>query len=647
MSITLQRRTFRIAELGRESELPMLGRPLENPYTLADNLPAEIVESSRYGNPSSLYPYRLQDNYSRTLAARELPVVVLENDHLRASVLPGLGGRLWSLWDKAAGKELLHSPQTVQFANLGLRDAWFAGGIEFNIGTRGHSPTTCAPLHTALVTLPDGREVLRMWEFERMRGVIFRIELWLPEDSKALLTAMSIVNPSDADVPMYWWTNAAVPQQAGSRVLAPAETAYATDYANGIARVDPRAENGVDATWPINSPRARDYFFDIAPDRQPWVMNVDPDGDGLAMLSTSRLRGRKLFVWGTGAGGRHWQHWLSPDGENYAEIQAGLAQTQFQHLRLPGGERWSWVEAYGNAHPDVTTAHGDDWAAAVAECGRAAEDLCSAADLEAALADHLARWDVPPDQVWCRGSGWGAVEEGLRSRSGRSWPAGPGTPFDGAASASEQPWLDLLAGRKLGGTPGFAAGREWLELLGTDSAVAVLHGAVIAHSLGEHERAAAGYRALLDAEQAPAELTAHAHRGLALLAADPAAAADHYELACAARPQWRTLLVEAARHLLGAAEPRRALRLLDAATGDLAADGRIVFLRAEALAGCGEIDAAATLLRAGIVVPDLREGEVSLAELWRRVRPGEPVPAEYEFDMGGEAATPDPERNEA
>ena len=69
-----------------------------------------------------------------------------------------------------AGTSLVHTPPAIQFANLALRNAWFAGGIEFNIGTRGHSPTTCSPLHAALLPGPDGTEVLRMWEYERLRG---------------------------------------------------------------------------------------------------------------------------------------------------------------------------------------------------------------------------------------------------------------------------------------------------------------------------------------------------------------------------------------------------------------------------------------------------------------------------------------------
>jgi Domain of unknown function (DUF5107) len=50
------------------------------------------------------------------------------------------GGRLWSLVHKPTGRELLHRNPNFWPANLALRNAWVAGGVEWNLGTIGHSP---------------------------------------------------------------------------------------------------------------------------------------------------------------------------------------------------------------------------------------------------------------------------------------------------------------------------------------------------------------------------------------------------------------------------------------------------------------------------------------------------------------------------
>ncbi|GAA3859777.1 DUF5107 domain-containing protein [Leifsonia kafniensis] len=647
-TVQLVRRRFSIAELGPENPLPLVGAPPETPYRIAGAVPREIIDGSTYGNPANLFPYRSQDAYDRTRTHRELRTVVLENGRLRAVFLPELGGRLWELYDKTAEKQLLHTQPAIQFANLALRNAWFAGGIEWNIGTRGHSPTTCSPLHTAIVRTADGHDVLRMWEFERLREVVFQIDVWLPPDSAVLFAAIRIRNPNIREVPLYWWTNAAVPENAGSRVIAPAESAFASDYSDGLVRVDPTIDGGVDCTWPTNNPRARDFFFDLPARQRRWILNADRDGDGLAMLSTDRLRGRKLFVWGQGSGGQRWQEWLSPEGGPYAEIQSGLAQTQFQHLAMPAGAEWFWLEAYGNAQVNPGLAHGADWGAAVGHCQSRVDDLVGSSSLEAALSSARSRADLPPELPVVVGTGWGALESVRRRRNGLPWVEETGTPFPAESITAEQkPWRDLLNGAGFGGATSFVAGRDWESLLEAESPSphAILHRAVMTHARGEPLAAGALYREALRLapvlQQPSQEWAAQAHRGLALLAlsadhgATPRTAEGiaHYGLACALEPGNASLLLEAVTATIRVGMPEVALRLIAHAEQGLPQSGRVRFLTALALAQSGHRDEAAALLHEGVEVADLREGENSITALWQDVCPDQPVPPHYQFAM--------------
>ena len=54
-------------------------------------------------------------------------------------------------------------------------------------------------------------------------------------------------------------------------------------------------------------PHAADYFYDLPDGRRRWIAALEEDGHGLVQTSTDLLRGRKLFVWGAGPGGRRWQ----------------------------------------------------------------------------------------------------------------------------------------------------------------------------------------------------------------------------------------------------------------------------------------------------------------------------------------------------
>ncbi|NRQ39218.1 DUF5107 domain-containing protein [Nonomuraea sp. NN258] len=99
---------------------------------------AEMTAQIRHGQPTSLLPYTKQDGYTRLRTLRDIPVVVVENEVLSATFVPSYGGRLWSLVHRPSGRELLHRNPILQPANLALRDAWPAGGVEWNLGATGH-----------------------------------------------------------------------------------------------------------------------------------------------------------------------------------------------------------------------------------------------------------------------------------------------------------------------------------------------------------------------------------------------------------------------------------------------------------------------------------------------------------------------------
>ncbi|WP_394941751.1 DUF5107 domain-containing protein [Psychromicrobium sp. YIM B11713] len=627
--MNIERLRLTMASLGPLNPLPNVGKPLEDPYQISGDVPPEIIENSRYGHPATLHPYQLQDQYSRQLNDSEQTVVTLENDHLRARFLPELGGRLWELIDKKSGKNLLHTPEQIQLGNLALRNAWFAGGIEWNIGTRGHSPTTCSPLHTALLTTPEGQEVLRMWEFDRLREVIFQIDAWLPADSRFLQLAVRVTNPNPQAVPIYWWSNAAVPQSSQTRVIAPASTAFASDYQHGIKRKTPQNLEGVDCTWPARNSSAADYFFDLAPGQRRWIVASDAQGDGLAMLSSSRLRGRKLFVWGESQGGHRWQEWLTPRGGHYAEIQAGLAQTQFENLALPAGESWSWLECYGNAELQPEQAQGE-WDAAVRHAEQRLSKVLPEEELEASYLRWRSWAELPPQRQLLNGSGWGALEAERRRRAGEPWRL-PGVPFAKQTLGAEQAsWLRLLEERTFSGANSYVSGASWAQLLAEaegDAAAIALHRGVLAQGKGEHAAAAEQYRRSIELQP-----SALAWRGLAIAENNP----RHYLAACALEPEQQPLLTEALTALLTAGESQLAGQLLEASgllATAIAGRGRMAFLAAQIFAETARSQQAIAILKSGLSVADIREGENSIAELWQRVLPGEPVPGHYQFTM--------------
>ncbi|MFJ6698357.1 DUF5107 domain-containing protein [Streptomyces sp. NPDC091272] len=622
----------------------------------------EMVTNMAYGHLPTVLPYLLQDGYGRDRRPTALRTAVVENDVLRAEFLLELGGRLWSLVHKPTGRELLYRNAVLQPGNLALRNAWFAGGVEWNIGARGHSPLTCEPLHAARVVRPDGTPVLRMYEYERMRRLVFQIDACLPQGSAALMVHIRILNPNDEEVPVYWWSNIAVPQADDVRVLAPADRAWYYAYDRTVRNVSVPVHRGADRSYATRAESAADYFYEIPEGERHWIAALDGSGRGLAQTSTGRLRGRKLFVWGTGPGSAHWQDWLSPAGGRYLEIQAGLARTQLEHLPMPAKASWSWVEAYGllDAGPEAADVHGAHWARARAAAAAGLERTVSRAQLEAELAGAPAWADAEPVETLHRGSGWGALERRLRSARGDDSLVLPGLPFaDDTVGPRETAWATLLdTGRMPDLDPAepplsYQVHPRWLDLLRTaDDWLGLLHlGVALLHAGAPDEARAAWERSLA------CRPSAWALRNLAALDLDAGAsdpAVGRYRDAVALAPRSLPLAVDAVRGTVRAGRPRAALDLVDTLPAGHRAAGRIRLAECEAALAVGELQRVGRLLDEGVVVPDLLEGETSLDTIWSayhvariakeegiteddalraRVAREHPVPVAYDFRM--------------
>lgn len=344
--LRFENRKIKGADLGEEACVPdLLGEHiLQNDLEFHLDEWDEIYEG--YGRRKNAYPYRQYNSYTRELKEKEIRTAVLENRYLKAVFLPEYGGRLWELWDKETGNNLFYTNDVIRFSNLAVRNAWFSGGVEWNVGIIGHNAYTTGPLYTAVTETETGSPVLRMYEYERVRKVPYQMDFWLEEEDKFLNCRIRIVNESKEVIPMYWWSNIAVPEYEGGRITVPSEKAFT--YADGrVFKVDIPIVNGIDVTDYKKIPKSVDYFFEIDDRKPKYIANLNKDGYGLLHTSTQRLKSRKLFSWGNGRGSDHWQEFLTDKAGRYAEIQAGLGKTQYGCIPMAPHTAWEWMEQYG------------------------------------------------------------------------------------------------------------------------------------------------------------------------------------------------------------------------------------------------------------------------------------------------------------
>ena len=130
--------TLTIGVTGQNKSLKVICTEYED-YMLTHRLvPAGPVPTAF--DPNGVYPYV---SYSET-ANRPEPVkyryITLENDQIKATICPDLGGKVTSMIHKPSGKEVLYVPEVIRPTRILPRFYFIAGGIEVSFPI-SHSPS--------------------------------------------------------------------------------------------------------------------------------------------------------------------------------------------------------------------------------------------------------------------------------------------------------------------------------------------------------------------------------------------------------------------------------------------------------------------------------------------------------------------------
>lgn len=629
----LEKRVYRVSNFTDENPLPHLSleRQAHQIKSTIDDFEGLFID---YGYRETSYPYTQQNAYAEE-TPQKITVAVLENEYLYAEFLPKLGGRLWKLYDKKKQKDILYTNDVIRFRNLSIRNAWFSGGVEWNCGIIGHSPFTCAPMYCAFVTGKNGEDVLRFYEFERTREIYYQMDFWL--EKNVLMTAVRIENPNATVVPMYWWSNMATPEYKGGRVLVPASSAYNNSDGMGIKKSNIPFDKGIDVSYPENIPDTIDYFYDIAPDENKFIANVDKDGYGLLQFSSSNLKGRKLFSWGHRKGSDHWQRMLTDKAGYYVEIQAGLGKTQYECIPMPPKTVWTFSECYTLADIPAETVTAD-YTDAVDALKEQINSIGNSKHLDGRLAGIAESISLQKGETVLYGSGFGALHGML----------GGQIPQQLAFFENEdiKSWLSLLNGAKLDADLSFAYGEKMENLLLQNQNVCnwniPYQLSLLCYDRRDFERAKVWCEKslVLDGNAKNNHLYAH------ILYQLGDSACVYFARKCLRLKKGSYALAESIFSLLLKQQAYSDLaELFDTLDGSLKNNPRLLMYLSMAYLKCGDAKRAEEILtgNGGLVILDFREGDRFLNELYRGIRKALykeqdseiTVPEQFDFIVSG------------
>jgi len=619
------------APLGDENPLPFFRDPRVNLEIKAHaSLPDNKREYLGWETAFRVLPYRMQDNYTRTRIPLTFRSIILENEFLTATFLPELGGRLISLIYRPQNRELLHRNPVFQPANLAIRNAWFSGGIEWNVGQYGHTFTTCSPVFAAAICDAQGEPGLRLYEYERCKGLFWQIDLYLPADFPFLVAYTRVINPNNHATSMYWWTNVAIDERPGVRVLAPAQQAIyvafeTTGTSFGLTDMPhlPSLDNA-DGTYSLNATFANEFFFQCDTNL-PWEAALDKNGEGFIEASTQRLKYRKLFCWGTHPGGRHWQEFLAEPREAYLEIQAGLAPSQVHGLPMPAHSSWDWTQAFGYIEADPKLVHSKAWNSAIQHVDTILQGKLSHGELIRIEADCRIRADKPSKVILQIASGWGALESIRRKQFTNEVESPAGLIFPEASLGKEQhKWLNLLMNGDFPDQsptelPGeWMVQSQWEQLLETSHKnwYTWLHLGVMRLERFDEVGAETAWL-----ESICIKPSCWAYRNLAILSLrrnDPKQARKYYELAWQLAEESGTLsaafTIEYLQKLAETEQWQRGMDVYQKLPPAVQSAERIQILRGKFALALGDLDSVEEVLNREYAI--VREGETILSDLW-------------------------------
>ncbi len=296
---------------------------------------------------SIVYPYTMQDHLSRTKKDVTYKALFLENENLKITCLPELGGRLHSVFDKIKLKEMFHTSSVIKPGMIAMRGAWISGGVEWNFGPHGHTVTILSPVDALTGKNPDGSAYIELSNIDKIFRNRWTVRVTLHPGKAYLDEQISIFNPTDAINPYYFWNCTAFPCRAGTRFIYP--MTLGTDH-NGTEFFTWPIHEGKDLSWLKNyeiysSIFSVDCTFDFF-----GAYDVDADRGIVQVADHKILGGKKAWTWGTWDFGIVSQKNLTDEAGPYIEVQSGPLPTQSDYGMLLPRQTISWQEWWYPVH---------------------------------------------------------------------------------------------------------------------------------------------------------------------------------------------------------------------------------------------------------------------------------------------------------
>ncbi len=310
--------------------------------TYEEGAPDPNPAFDQYANGRFNYPYTLRNSLTDRRTDHAWRAVFIENEYLKCSVLPDLGGHVYTCTDKISGQPMFYANPSIKKAAISYRGAWAAFGIEFNFPV-SHNWVSLSPVDFAFGQRKDGSAFVVVGNVDRVYGMQWSVELVLRPHSTVLEQRVTLNNRSDVRHRFYWWNNAGVQVWDDSRIQYPMR--FTASHGFREVAPWPIEADGTDLSVVKNQTKGPVSLF-VHGSREPFMGVWHPHTNtGTAHYADyAALPAKKIWSWGTDPDGLDWRKTLSDNNSAYVEVQAGLFRDQETYAFLEPRQTISFSE---------------------------------------------------------------------------------------------------------------------------------------------------------------------------------------------------------------------------------------------------------------------------------------------------------------
>lgn len=315
-----------------------------------------------------------------TIVEETFPTWVLENEHLRVTLLPEYGGRIISLVNKATGHEQLYQnpvgvPYQINTNVFYYNHLIVYGGIFPTFPEPEHGRTWLLPWDFEVIEETDDRVTVAMSytddsEFPfappnydvGVTGLTVTYNVSLARGRNAVDAEVVIENPADEPVRYEYWTNTTLApgsEPGETRTTADAEIIAPVDllrippaWSSIAAQEEP---TGLIDVYEFDALRRFGnwsdlgiaYAFPDAADGNFWGVINQGNGEGIFRIADNSVTpGLKLWTWGHAQSADVDPRATTDEARPYIELWAGLTREFFQRTEIAADSELRFDEVY-------------------------------------------------------------------------------------------------------------------------------------------------------------------------------------------------------------------------------------------------------------------------------------------------------------